>query len=206
MALIGCPDCGHQVSDQAVACPECGRPVSSMEIETEPGDQATKDPSASTAAPKPQVKSGPSCIITVGGTFIALCVLICIWGSLTSTPSPTADTGTPTETAGEPASAALPSEPKPSVEIVSVDCRVTESNEVWSKYAWKLKLRNSGGAPAVCSATVEFYDKGGFVVDDDTEYGLSIPPGSEQVFTGYDLVDASVANTIAKVGAKLESN
>jgi hypothetical protein len=27
MALMTCPDCGHNVSDAAVACPECGRPV-----------------------------------------------------------------------------------------------------------------------------------------------------------------------------------
>jgi DNA-directed RNA polymerase subunit RPC12/RpoP len=26
MALIACPDCGTQVSDQAPACPKCGRP------------------------------------------------------------------------------------------------------------------------------------------------------------------------------------
>ena len=27
MALVSCPDCGTQVSDQAPACPQCGRPV-----------------------------------------------------------------------------------------------------------------------------------------------------------------------------------
>lgn len=27
MALIRCPDCGHQVSDLAEACPQCARPV-----------------------------------------------------------------------------------------------------------------------------------------------------------------------------------
>ena len=26
MALITCPDCGKQISDQAPVCPECGRP------------------------------------------------------------------------------------------------------------------------------------------------------------------------------------
>ena len=28
MALFQCPECGHQVSDKAVACPNCGCPVS----------------------------------------------------------------------------------------------------------------------------------------------------------------------------------
>jgi hypothetical protein len=27
MALIQCPDCGKQVSDQAPSCPQCGRPI-----------------------------------------------------------------------------------------------------------------------------------------------------------------------------------
>lgn len=27
MALIPCPDCGREVSDEASACPDCGRPV-----------------------------------------------------------------------------------------------------------------------------------------------------------------------------------
>jgi hypothetical protein len=27
MALINCPECGAQVSDQAVSCPNCGHPI-----------------------------------------------------------------------------------------------------------------------------------------------------------------------------------
>lgn len=27
MALINCPDCGKEVSDQAPTCPNCGRPI-----------------------------------------------------------------------------------------------------------------------------------------------------------------------------------
>ena len=27
MPLITCPDCSHQISDQAPACPSCGRPA-----------------------------------------------------------------------------------------------------------------------------------------------------------------------------------
>jgi DNA-directed RNA polymerase subunit RPC12/RpoP len=31
MALIKCPECGRQVSDQAAACPECGYPIRKVE-------------------------------------------------------------------------------------------------------------------------------------------------------------------------------
>ena len=27
MALVPCPECGHQVSTSAVACPQCGHPL-----------------------------------------------------------------------------------------------------------------------------------------------------------------------------------
>lgn len=27
MALVSCPDCGHQCSPQAIACTDCGRPI-----------------------------------------------------------------------------------------------------------------------------------------------------------------------------------
>lgn len=30
MALITCPECGHSVSDQAIACPNCGYPISKL--------------------------------------------------------------------------------------------------------------------------------------------------------------------------------
>lgn len=33
MALITCPDCGKQLSDQAPACPNCGRPMKKKPID-----------------------------------------------------------------------------------------------------------------------------------------------------------------------------
>lgn len=29
MALINCPECGKEISDQAATCPNCGNPISS---------------------------------------------------------------------------------------------------------------------------------------------------------------------------------
>ena len=103
-------------------------------------------------------------------------------------------------TGGSPP-AELPGEP--SVEIVSIDTKVTESNNAWSKYAWKLTLKNPTEATGSYVATIEFLDSDGFVVDDATVYDLIITPGEERVFTGYELVDASVAGNISSVGAKV---
>jgi uncharacterized membrane protein YvbJ len=30
MALIKCPECGHEVSDEALSCPNCGHPFKSI--------------------------------------------------------------------------------------------------------------------------------------------------------------------------------
>src|SRR5262245_33582681 len=32
MSLLYCPECGHEISDAAVACPNCGRPVRSIPV------------------------------------------------------------------------------------------------------------------------------------------------------------------------------
>ena len=34
MALVSCPECAAQVSDQAPACPQCGRPLGTSRVRT----------------------------------------------------------------------------------------------------------------------------------------------------------------------------
>ena len=36
MSLIYCPECGHEVSQNAIACPNCGRPLNSAVVAEEP--------------------------------------------------------------------------------------------------------------------------------------------------------------------------
>src|SRR5688572_1934945 len=36
MAMIYCPECGHEISTAAVACPNCGRPLSSRPVHGAP--------------------------------------------------------------------------------------------------------------------------------------------------------------------------
>lgn len=48
MALIKCPECGHEVSDKALSCPNCGYPITqdplewAMDFETSPSIQASE--------------------------------------------------------------------------------------------------------------------------------------------------------------------
>jgi len=91
--------------------------------------------------------------------------------------------------------------PEPTIKIVEIDARVTEKNNSWWKYAWKLTIRNSGSLPFSLSATVEFQDKDGFIIDEDNEYGLVVPAGATKTFTGYQLIDTEVAINVAQIGA-----
>jgi hypothetical protein len=98
-----------------------------------------------------------------------------------------------------------PSRPKVTdrFDIVSIDSRVTESNSVWSKFAWKLILKNKTSESIACRATVEFSDKDDFVVDDDDAYNLVVAANQEHTFTGYDLITAENVHKVAKTGVKV---
>lgn len=50
MALITCPDCHREVSDQAVACPQCGRPIARARVAAE--DSQGQPASVSFTCPK----------------------------------------------------------------------------------------------------------------------------------------------------------
>jgi hypothetical protein len=88
-------------------------------------------------------------------------------------------------------------------EIISFDTRVTESNNTWSRFAWKLQMKNNGNQPFHFDALIEFQDKDGFIIDTNTAHDLVIGPNAEATFTGFALIQAEgaprVGQTIAKV-------
>ena len=87
--------------------------------------------------------------------------------------------------------------------VVSIESRVTESNNVWSKYAWKLTIRNDSAEPAVFSGEIEFQDSDGFIVDSDTAVNMRVEGSSEGVFTGYDLIKAESTGKVVRTVAKI---
>jgi hypothetical protein len=107
-----------------------------------------------------------------------------------------------------PATAPLPvTKTAPAVdrdwEIVSVDSKVTESNDTWWKYAWKLTMRNKGNAAHAFRATIEFQDKDGFIIDTSDSDTFVVQPNADDTATGYALVRmpgaVNAARTLAKV-------
>jgi hypothetical protein len=87
--------------------------------------------------------------------------------------------------------------------VVSVESRITESNNTWSRFAWKLVLRNDTAQQHLFRGTIEFQDRDGFIVDTNDAYNLVVPANAEQVFTGFALINSSVVEHVARTVAKV---
>jgi hypothetical protein len=119
--------------------------------------------------------------------------------------APASAGGPPSGAVATPVSPAVtPTPDKPKTwEIVSIDTRVTESNSVWSRFAWKLEMKNTGSEVLRFDATIEFQDKDGFIVDTNTAHGLVLGPNVQETFTGFALIRAESAPRVARTLAKL---
>jgi hypothetical protein len=105
--------------------------------------------------------------------------------------------------AAPPQSAVAPAAQDKQWEIVEVDAKVTESNSTWSRFAWKLTVKNTGPNALALEATIEFQDKDGFIVDSDANNRFAVAAGATETVTGYALITAGVAGNVARTVAKV---
>ena len=89
-------------------------------------------------------------------------------------------------------------------EIVEVASRPGETNSSWTRFSWKLTLRNRSSLAQRFDATVEFRDQDGFPVDHDDEYNLALPAFGQETFTGEKLIAADQVNRIFTTAAKVK--
>ena len=66
-----------------------------------------------------------------------------------------------------------------------------------------MTVQNFSVSPVSLTATIEFQDKDGFIVEEDTEYDLYVPAEKERIFSGYQLINAKVAKNVSQVDAKV---
>jgi hypothetical protein len=93
----------------------------------------------------------------------------------------------------------------PALRIKDVSGKVTEANDVWSKFAWRLKVGNDGDESASFTALIQFVDKDGYIVDEDRQYDMVVAAHEERTFSGFKLIDASVAGNVKSVSAKIQN-
>lgn len=89
------------------------------------------------------------------------------------------------------------------LEITDSDARVTERNDTWWKFAWKVTVKNMSASAVVVRATMEFLDKDGFIVDTDDGDGMVVPPNGQETASGFALITMPSATTVAKTAAKV---
>jgi hypothetical protein len=89
-------------------------------------------------------------------------------------------------------------------EIVDINTRITEKNDVYWQFAWRLTVKNNLSRQIVLNGKIEFHDKDGFIVDDDYVRNLVLDANSQDTFTGKDMIDSSIAPNVAGVMAKLK--
>jgi len=87
--------------------------------------------------------------------------------------------------------------------VVSIEGRITESDEAQSRYAWKLRIRNDSAQPAVFSGEVDFQDADGFIVSMDNALNMQVSGEGEGVFTGYTLMHTKDAQKVVRTVAKI---
>lgn len=88
----------------------------------------------------------------------------------------------------------------------TINTRVTESNETWQRWSWQVEARNLTTEPQAFSLEVQWLDAGGFVVDDDREYGLHLGPGQSGTFTGYQLIRQPGSGTVASARVQVRGD
>lgn len=86
MALIKCPECGKEISDQATSCPNCGYPIQSLKMEDQTngqtderkdaGTQDRKDDVSDREGARPPKKKGGKIALIAGVVIVVAAVAV----------------------------------------------------------------------------------------------------------------------------------
>jgi hypothetical protein len=136
---------------------------------------------------------------------IGLLIISCIFIGFVIT-SKDGTSITMSNSAQSPSQVSVQKEKKDSTpfEIISVSTKCTEKNDVWHKYAWKLRIKNKSNRRLRLVATLQWLDSGGFVVDEDMEYDCYLGPHETNTFRGYRLISMPAALQVKTINAKVK--
>lgn len=89
------------------------------------------------------------------------------------------------------------------LEVVSIDSRVTETNDMWAKHAYLLKVKNNTARDRTFRATIQWTDAEGFMLNKKIERNLEVFANSERTFNGDDLIMFPAAGNVSSVGVEI---
>jgi hypothetical protein len=89
--------------------------------------------------------------------------------------------------------------------VVSVQGGITQQNDVYAEFAWKVTIRNESSAPGDFVGEVHFLDNDGFEVSNDVVNldDVLIGANTEGTFTGQRSIFNEPASRIVKVTASM---
>lgn len=82
--------------------------------------------------------------------------------------------------------------------------KITEKSDRLWKYAWKLTFKNNRKEPVSLRAKIQFQDKDGFIIEDDSTYDLPVDANEEKAFAGYLYIRLPEAKEVIRVYVKVD--
>jgi len=86
--------------------------------------------------------------------------------------------------------------PVEGLEITEFEYWVSIQEDIWWRYAYRLRLRNNSDGEQTVRADIRYYDPDGTVIDSTTTNALTVPPGEEKSFTGHSLISVPGARRV----------
>ncbi|MBN2433522.1 MAG: ankyrin repeat domain-containing protein [Acidobacteria bacterium] len=94
----------------------------------------------------------------------------------------------------------------PTVLVKTLDfkCKMTDRDDVFTRFSWIMKLQNCANQTIEISALIKFVDAEGFILDQDTVLDIRLARDEIREFTGYHLVKSSLALQVADVKVEIK--
>ena len=89
---------------------------------------------------------------------------------------------------------------KPAFEVLNATAKVTEQNDMWWRYGYRLTVRNNGIDDDPQSFEIQFLDGDGYVIDTKPVRAV-IKSGATEIITGDTLIDLPGAARVSKLKA-----
>jgi hypothetical protein len=91
------------------------------------------------------------------------------------------------------------------LQVLEASAKATERNRSWWRFGWVVSIENHSSEERDFSLQLQFMDKDGFVVDEDTEQRLTLAPYESRTFRESALINAGVAPHVASVNPVIKN-
>jgi hypothetical protein len=91
---------------------------------------------------------------------------------------------------------------EPTWNIFGANTKVTKKNNDKWKFFWEFTIYNQEKESIMLTATVEFLNKEGAIIEDEPLQNINVPGESSKTFNGYTLINAQIADKVKEINIK----